>query len=301
MNSNKKENISTLLKALAYFDVFEFPLTYNELFRYSNVKEESLFREELEFLLNRNLIYKVLEYYSLSPEESISTKRKEGEERAKKYTKQAFRKSSLIAKFPYVRGVFISGSLSKGVMADDGDIDYFIITKSNRLWVARTLLILYKKIVLFNSRKYFCVNYFIDEDYLEVEQKNRFTATEIITLMPMVNDDLYNKFLESNDWIEEYYIDAIQPSNSTIKLKRSLFQNLVEPILNMPIGNSIDAYFMKITLKKWNSKFGTMNESDFKIAMKSTKRVSKHHPSNFQTKVLENFQQKLDSLSRKSI
>ena len=100
MNSNKKENISTLLKALAYFDVFEFPLTYNELFRYSNVKEESLFREELEFLLNSNLIYKVLEYYSLSPEESISNKRKEGEERAEKYTKQAFRKSALIAKFP---------------------------------------------------------------------------------------------------------------------------------------------------------------------------------------------------------
>lgn len=297
MNLTSKGNISSILEALAYFDVFDFPLSYEEVYNYSKVKSKELFDNELKQLLKDSVIYEVNNFYSLTPNKSNTEKRKKGEGRAKSYTSQALKKSKLIAKFPYVRGVFISGSLSKGVMAEDGDIDYFIITKPNRLWIARTLLILYKKIILLNSRKYFCVNYFIDEEHLEIEQKNRFTATEIVTLLPMVNQKLYDQFLIRNDWTKDYYINANKPSAHTIELKRSLFQNFTEPILNTPIGDRLDAYFMRITLKKWYSKFGTMNESDFNIAMKSTKRVSKHHPSNFQSKVLEGYQQRIDKLN----
>ena len=148
MNLTSKENISSILEALAYFDVFDFPLSYEEVYSYSKVKSKELFENELKQLLEDGTIYEINNFYSLSPDKSNAEKRKQGEKRAKSYTSQALKKSKLIAKFPYVRGVFISGSLSKGVMAEDGDIDYFIITQPNRLWIARTLLILYKKIIL---------------------------------------------------------------------------------------------------------------------------------------------------------
>ena len=90
----------------------------------------------------------------------------------------------------------ISGSLSKGYYDDDGDIDFFIITSPKRLWIARTFLILYKKIFLLNSRKYFCVNYFISSNALEIEEKNIFTATELTTLLPMFGNGSFHKFYE---------------------------------------------------------------------------------------------------------
>ncbi|MEZ5195381.1 MAG: hypothetical protein R2764_02960 [Bacteroidales bacterium] len=84
---------------------------------------------------------------------------------------KAKRFSTFISNFPYVRGISLSGSLSKGYIGDDPDIDYFIITKENRLWLSCTMLIAFKKIFLFNSCKYFCVNYFIDTNNLEIEEK----------------------------------------------------------------------------------------------------------------------------------
>ncbi|MBK8679672.1 MAG: hypothetical protein IPN25_13810 [Sphingobacteriales bacterium] len=45
----------------------------------------------------------------------------------------AFRISKFIGSFPFVRGVLLSGSLSKNRLAADGDIDYFIIAQPNAL------------------------------------------------------------------------------------------------------------------------------------------------------------------------
>ena len=85
--------------------------------------------------------------------------------------------------FPFVRGVFLSGSISKGFMSESDDIDYFIITAPGRLWLTRTLLILFKKIFLFNSFRNFCLNYFIDSENLYIPEHNRYTATEIVFLI----------------------------------------------------------------------------------------------------------------------
>ena len=120
--------------------------------------------------------------------------------------------SRKIAKFPYVKGVCLSGALSKGFYDDDGDFDFFIITKPNRLWIARTILVLYKKIFLLNSKKYFCVNYFISTDKLEISEQNLFTATEIATLIPLYGTDTFKEFLEAkNPWAAPYFPNKPSP------------------------------------------------------------------------------------------
>ena len=42
-----------------------------------------------------------------------------------------------------------------------------------------------------------------------------------------------------------------------------------------------------------------MSEEDFKIALKTTKNVSKHHPSNFQKKVILSLNSKLEEVQMK--
>lgn len=248
----------------------------------------------LQELAHKGVIYKLDEFYALHNDHVLVSNRRKNDFRAKEYEHQAYKKSALIAKFPYVKGVFISGSLSKGTMSDDGDIDYFIVTQPNRLWIARTLLILYKKVFLLNSRKYFCINYLVDEQTLEIEQKNRFTATELITLLPMVNASLYTEMMAKNTWVKDYYTQIPAKFLEEKNVSRSLFQKIAEPILNTKLGDAIDDFFMNLTLKRWKSKFHEMNAEDFKIALRTTKRISKHHPSHFQKKVLQGYQQRLN-------
>lgn len=294
-----QSNQNSILKALAYYDVFNFPLNVEELFLYSNFTNKADFFAELNTLISDELVFKIGDFYSLQSDDQLAVTRTENDKRAKEYENQAYKKSNLIGKFPYVKGVFISGSLSKGTMGEDGDIDYFIVTSPGRLWVARTLLIFYKKVFLLNSRKYFCINYVVDEDSLTIEHQNRFTAMELVTLLPMVNAPLYDEMISKNEWLRSYYNTITDKFLQPITLKRSWFQRLFEPILNTKIGDVLDDFFMKLTLNRWKRRFGTMSQADFDVALQTSKTVSKHHPSNFQKKVLHDFDTRMVVLDKK--
>ncbi len=209
-------------------------------------------------------------------------------EKAEKLFDKAVRVSTFIQKFPFIEGVGISGSLSKGILHDDGDFDFFIIVKPNRVWVARTLLILYKKVFLLNSRKYFCVNYFIDSDHLEIEEKNRFTAVEISTLIPVCGE-VFDAFYTANRWANDYFPGNARTPFDTKHPKKPIWSKMLQGILQGGLGNWADKRAMKLTLNRWQKKFGAFDDQKFELTMKSRRYVSKHHPNDFQNKVLTKF------------
>jgi len=71
--------------------------------------------------------------------------------------------------------------------------------------VCRAFLTLYKKLVLGNSHRNFCLNYFIDSNNLEIPDKNIFTATEVAFLIPMYNYTLYENFICMNNWFRREF------------------------------------------------------------------------------------------------
>ena len=289
----------SIIKTLAYYDIFNYPLTLEELYFCLDTNSVTKDRLQLEIdsLSNKNIIYKKNDYYSLNPDYNRIRKRVEGNKRAKKNMKNATRFSKIISYFPFVRAVFLSGSISKGYMDEKADIDYFIITKPNRLWIARFLLVLFKRVFLLNSYKFFCINYFISEDNLEIEEKNIYTATELATLVPTYGSNLYNEFYSSNTWIKTYYPNY--PKRNTINVSRSkmkLTQKMIEPFLNHKIGERIDTYCMQMFLRFDKKRYGNLGKESFEVAFKSRKNVSKHHPNYFQKRVLEELNKKIHRL-----
>lgn len=284
----------TALKSLLYFSLFKYPLTKEEVVAFSNSKDSSTVHKELTSLLEDGVIYKIKDFYSCENDPSQIERRLAGNEGARKIAKKADRMSRLISKFPFVEGVGISGALSKGFFDEDGDIDFFIITSKQRLWVARTLLILYKKIFLLNSKKYFCVNYFISANSLEIEEKNLFTATELVTLIPMYGNGSFKKFYDTNTWAYVTFPNRIfgQGLGDLKPIHKPGITRLTEKILRSKIGERLDTLFLKLTYKKWELKFSEMNPDQFNIAMKSTKSVSKHHPQGFQNRVITQLNEK---------
>jgi hypothetical protein len=297
--------VSQILEPLFYYDIFSYPLTIREIYEFSchetiDGTPINEIEEILDLLVQKGYLYEIDQFYALTNVPEWVQARKENNKRALKYLKRAHKMTRLMTCFPYVRGVFVSGSLSKNVMPLDGDIDYFIVTKPQRLWVTRTFLVLFKKIFLFNSKKHFCVNYFVDEDLLEIEEKNRFTATEVATVLPIYGTQIYKDFWNSNQWLKNYYPNLeARNVEQMLPEKQGWIQFFMEKILNTRLGDWLDAFFMKRTLNRWNVKFDGMAAEDFKIALKSRRNVSKHHPRLFQQKVIKAFTQRVEAFEEK--
>ncbi|MBD09164.1 MAG: nucleotidyltransferase [Flavobacteriaceae bacterium] len=275
------------LKVIIYSSVFNYPLKKEEIFNYSCLENMEAVQRELEELTNKKIIYKFGDYYTDKNNFSLVERRIKGNKMDKDIMPKALKRAKLIASFPFIESVSISGSLSKGYYDNDGDIDFFIITKPNHLWLARTLLILFKKVFLLNSKKYFCVNYFISSNKLKIKEQNKFTATELMTLIPIYGKATFDKFIESNKWTLGFY------PNKTINQKfiremhsKPFWSKTLEFIFNNSFGRFIDKRLKAVTLKKWKQKFNHLEKDNFEIAMKSTNDVSKHHPQDFQSQVI---------------
>lgn len=280
------------IKTILYFSIFRHPLKIDEIHSYNSASDICDTANELEYFIEKGILVKVDKFYVIDNDLDSVSIRLKGSLETREALIKASKRSKFISKFPFVEAVAVSGSLSKGYHDDNSDIDFFVITRPNRLWICRTLLMLFKKIFLFNSRKYFCINYFISSSNLEIEEKNRFTATELKTLIPLRGKDVFKKFYSSNLWINDYF-PKFNPDMSLVQnTTKPVFTKTIEYFLNTPIGGAIDSRFYKITIAKWKSKFRNIDSADLEIAFKSAQNISKHHPSNFQKKVITTLNEK---------
>ncbi len=291
---------SKIVVTLAYFDLFKFPLKIHEIIKFSKITKEQYeyIQQELNELSEKKIVFKYQDYYSLLNADNLNLKREDGQRYAEILMDKAKKYSRIINCFPFVRSVCISGSLSKGCVDEQGDIDYFIITEPQRLWVARTFLIAFKKIFLLNSHKYFCVNYFVDTHHLEIPDKNIFTATELLTLLPMNGIGYYNNLIEKNNWAHLYLPNVKIIKESEDSLNKAFIKRFLEYLLSGFLGDKLDSLFMNLTIKKWKTKFKDFNTEELDTAMRSRKYVSKHHPQQFQHVVLTRLSNSISNLEK---
>ena len=291
----KKIRLQTLISIL-YYSIFNYPLTKSEIHQYSNNALLTDTNSDLNYLLAKKIIYLIDGFYVFGADYNCVPRRRLGNAAADVVIKKAQSRAYFISKFPFVECVGISGSLSKNYYDENSDIDFFVITKRNRLWLCRLFLVVYKKIFLFNSYKQFCINYYITANCLEIEEKNRFTATEITTLIPITGKSIFSEFYNSNLWVLNYFVKFTANVDTVMSIKKTRISNAVEYILDNKMGNYFDLLIKRFFIKQWQSKFNYLTDYDYKIALKSTTNVSKHHPLNFQKKVLDALQIKLDEV-----
>ena len=291
------DDANKVLRLVLYYDIFDHPLSEEELMEDCSISDAE--KDCLESLVGENLIYRLNGYYSVRKDPQLSTRRKKGRENTTKAMPRALRMGRLISRFPFVRAVALSGSISKGYMDSYKDVDYFIITKPNRLWLARTLLVIYKKVFLLNSFRFFCLNYFIDEENLEIRDKNIFTATEINTMIPVSGHNLIDSFLRSNSWVEEYYPAYLQnkipekEGSSAGRLKR-----LMEGLLTALAGNWLDILAMKFTVWYWKKKYRNHERNLLEKSFRLSRNEAKYHPGDFQNRVLSAFRQRASEFEK---
>ena len=109
----------------------------------------------------------------------------------------------------------LSGSVASGHPKKNDDIDFLIITKSNRLWKTRLGLrwwifknrIPHRRYSEKEKKDEFCFNLWLDESYLRlsINKQNLKNSVDLILLKPLINrNHIYERFLWANSWAKKW-------------------------------------------------------------------------------------------------
>ena len=238
-----------ILKSIAYSDVFDYPLTYDELYHF--IIGKKILKSDFDKYLYNDLIPTFIRseknFFTLPMREGIVEKRISKQKISKSKWKQAFSLSYLLSHFPFIRMIAVTGSLVFDNIKDkDDDIDFFIVIERNHLWTTRLFIyILVRIFELFNIK--ICPNYIISNRYLELEDKNFYSARELKQMIPIYGEDMYKKFKNSNKWADKYYPNAEgrnQLKFTIIKHKQSKIKSLLEKILSNKIFSFLESFEM---------------------------------------------------------
>ena len=297
-NLAQKKAELAILKTLVYFDIFDYPLSEKDIknFLECNISDEILASALLQLLLDK-IIFRVDQFYSLQNNRQRAEERMQGNLRAQSLIVKATRIGAFLHKFPYVRAVAVSGSLSKNYADKKADIDFFIITKANRLWIARTILHLFKKLTfLVGKQNFFCMNYFVDEEALIIPEKNIYTAVEIVTLLPVAGTFTLNKFFEKNQWTKKWLPCYEYKRNLKTAERGSGFKKFTEWFFNGRTGEKLDRFLYKLTTRRWQKKEqqGRKNSKGRVMNLVTGKHFSKSNPETFQEKILTRYDDKIE-------
>jgi hypothetical protein len=292
------------LKVVAYFDLFDYPLTEEDiLFFLDRPTERGWLAAALNALLEDGSLFRLGAFYSLRDDPRLAERRLKGNRNAQKLLAIAAKGSRLLFRFPYVRGIGISGSLSKNFAGEDADIDYFIITSANRLWIARTLMHLFKKLnFLVGRQDWYCMNYFVDEEALKIQEKNIFTATELVTLLPVCGNGVLERFFDANDWANDYFpIYGSKKETMQVSHPGSWLKTAIERLLNNAMGESLDNFLMNLTTRRWKKKTdaGALNKKGDRMSLLTDKHYSSSDPAFLQARIMGLFNDKMKGLEAK--
>ncbi len=208
MGNNITESI---LKTLIYADIFDYPLTKEEIWRFFICEKP----------VNQNRIEKSLfffdskhGYFYLKKREHIVEKRKIKEKESQKKLQIAQQISSLLSIIPSVYLIGVSGNLSMNNAGGKDDIDIFVISKRGTLWSTRLLIVLFLRIMGKHRGKFdknvenkICINMLLDETAIEIpsNRRNLYTAHEVIQMKPLfIRGDMYRRFIAANDWVKKF-------------------------------------------------------------------------------------------------
>ncbi len=133
---------------------------------------------------------------------------------------QAMRASSVLSHIPTIELVGVSGALAMGDAKEDDDIDLFIVTAQDTLWVTRALSFLVLRFAKIPVRRFgekdvsnkLCLNLWVDKKNLDFSEREEiYTAHETVQVKALFDrGGIYKKLIEANSWIEKFFPNAFK-------------------------------------------------------------------------------------------
>ncbi len=265
-----------IISTLAYSQAKQWPMTLWEIFRYLTnpqriggqipLKEIKLcaMQKRIERLIKIKILREKEGFYSLKHRKlkrASFLRRNTKDKLADSKIKKAIQIIKYLQFFPFIRGIFLSGSLIFGWAKEESDIDILIVAQSKHLWTARFLISVILAVTKLKRSKQrvknrLCLNHFITSGDLGISLYSLYNAETYARLVPLYGKKtVLLNFLKANLWINnyilwgsgKYYEDLRQISDSWYK---KLFKGLLEILLNIVGAGQM----LEKLLRKWQIK-----------------------------------------------
>lgn len=259
--TNSQTLQQAVLETLAYSDVFDYPLTFDELHRYLTASAPPA--DLAACLSDMGLVSTENRFYFLADRRETVRTRMNREQASRAAFQRACRYGSILGSLPFVRMVTLTGSLAMLNLSRDADMDYMLVTQPKRLWLARAFAVLFGRVMrIFGDR--ICVNLLVAESALEWHPRDLYSAREMCQMIPLAGMDVYHRLRAANAWTKSFLPNADSEPALAPKVKRSaVFQKWLEFPLVGKIGDALESWAMRLQLKKITRTYGTGNEANF--------------------------------------
>jgi len=184
---------------------------------------------------------------------------------------QRINKYMKLLKFiPFLRMVAICNNLAFSSLNENSDIDLFIVTKKGRLFFVRTLItgIFHLLGVRRHGDKVagrFCLSFFVDDGFLDLSSvaidDDVYLQVWIKTLIPVINDGVYDEFMQKNLWINHGFEQSTLLKKSIVLNERNYFRNFLDWMFNGLLGDLVERFLMTWQLKRARQKASLLPDS----------------------------------------
>jgi hypothetical protein len=279
-----------ILYAVAYADVFDYPLTATQTHRYLVGMPATL--EAVETILKNGRLGHSRDYFTLPGREEIVEIRLQRAEISAEFWPWATRCGRIIAKLPFVRMVAITGALAMDNIEPETDIDYLIVTEPGRLWLCRAMIIALVVKPVARRGIEICPNYLLTERALALHPHNLFTAHEVGQMVPLEGLSVYHRLREINDWTTQFLPNAQGNPRPAITApaSRGMIGKWAEAALRTPPGSWLEKQEMERKLRRLSRENPNSGDADLSADW------CKGHFDSHRQEILSAFTRRLDNL-----
>ena len=257
--------LRSIFHTLAYADIFDYPLTAPEVYRYLTSLKASL-QEVNRALANKTLFAQVDEYFMLRGREEIVETRKRRAKIASRLWPKAVRYGRIVGMLPFVRMVAVTGSLAMNNAEEGKDVDYMIVTAPEHLWTCRALSLLVARLAKLEGVS-LCPNYIVTTNAMELNERSLYVAHELAQMIPLSGMETYRELRRLNAWIHDYLPHALMEPEIPQGLKRlekpSALQRFLEFLFRLLFGNWLEKWEMDRKIARLTREQSSSFESYF--------------------------------------
>jgi hypothetical protein len=258
-NENIEEVKKAIMRSMAFFSLYELPISLINIHQYLYKIHSSyeLVEKAVSELVSANKLVRKNELYSIR--EWDHGKFESNKAEIIKRWKKVNRYFWLLSLIPYVHQVSVINSLALGNAHQESDIDFFVVTKPNRLYFVRSIIIvLFRTLRVYKTREHinqrFCFGFYVTSNHLSLSSvllpdDDPHFAFWFASFAPVLNKKGYEELVLANPWIYTYFpnfdfelnLTKLKKKNLVIRLFKAVFEIIfmIPVILTEPILRSI--------------------------------------------------------------
>ena len=195
-----------IARTVIYASLFDYPLTLDQLHR-ALVESDQLPSEILAVYDGSEWLQEIVErrdgFFFPAGRGDLVVERRRREARSDAFLAEHRLALRLICALPFTRLVALSGSVAHRNLEPNGDLDLFIVTRGKRVWTVTVALLVLTK--LLRRRRSVCANFVLADTHLALDQRDLFTANQVIHLQPLMGGEVIDEFRAANPFVARCY------------------------------------------------------------------------------------------------